>query len=561
MTFSALDTLLSHHPLAAGEIAAAIERGEISASMGLEAAPKTLVNFLREASGKGGQARLGEQYRAQLRIATILLDLGADPWLRDYYEADAFDHAINLGNAELVRTLAKHTAAPSDLLTRKRRAEHAPAIFQATNNAPLLRTMIELGFDPHATHHSGTLLHAAENAEVVQLLLAVGLDPQAKNEHGQDVQAHWDQRNISAPTRAAMETVLHAAAPQDSQRLLQDFAHACVEVGVPAAKRRLLSAGIDPTNARHDGFSLPEMVAWHAISRGLAVTSYHNQGNPNAHRKWRKLLISVAQHCQVDKWNAKDKAQLHDVINLFEVIDYHLIDANRPKTPAYSSSASKGKNKAPPPDLTREQLREAVGLPVRVGAPSLEAEQVGRWTQLMERAVAIQALDNGSLAMAWVGAHHGSWWKNGGDWQQIVDGEPVLVRLTKQITRGEFDRAWKGSKSLATRSITPTVSLLKLPTQMPQDFANYPGALGSVALVLAQAKDKSSTLSWMRDQLQSLPALESDDPWLAAGVRAMQACNDEGVAEVGRQMGAAFEQQQLRDTTPDAGQKRRGPRL
>lgn len=560
MTLSVINTLLSHHPLDAAEIAAAIERGEIAVAMGLEAEPKTLVNFFREASSKGGQARIAAQYQGQMRVARHLLGLGADPWLTDYYGNDAFDYAVQLGNAELTRTLATRRDAPPDLLTRQRRQGYAPTIFQATNNAPLLRTLIELGFDPYTTKNSATLLHEADNAEVVQLLLSAGLDPNTKNDNGLDVQAYWDQRSMPAPVRAKMETVLQEAAPQDTQRLLQEFAKSCVDVGVPAAKRRLVAAGIDPSSARYGGFSLPELVALHGISRGLAATSYHNQGNPNSHRKWRKLLMSVAQHCQVDKWSTPEKARLHDVVELFEVVDYYLIDANRPKTPSYSSSTGK-KKVAPPPDTSREQLRETMGLPARAGSPSIEADQVGRWTSIMEDAVAIKALDNGSLAMWWVAAHHRGRWNNTGNWAQPVRGEPVLVRMFKQITRGEFDQDWKGPKSVATRSMTPAISLLPLPSPMPEWFLRYPGALGSVALMLAHTKGKSPLLGWMQQQIQSFQAFEGGDRWLEAGAQAMQASNDDVVSEVGRELATLYTQQKLQDATPGTGSPRRGPRL
>ena len=566
MAFSALNTLLTSSPRDAERIAEAIRHGEISAATAVQTEPALIAHFLRAAAHVGSETRNPDQQRGQLALVDILLANGADPWVADHYGHDGFAYAVQLGNTQLLRRIAGTSPNPSLLRERPPVDRQAPVVFQGLNNAPLLRTLFDLGFDPKATWQSASLLHEAKNAEVVQLLLARGLDPNALTSTGLDVQRYWDKRNIAAPERAKMEAVLRDHTPQDPKQLIKEFGNACVEVGVPAAKQRLLAAGVDLASAEHEGFSLPELMAIRALQTGLKHLRVYTLGSPGSHKKWRKSVLSVARHSRVDTWNEPRKAQLRDTVELMELIDYHLTMQNKPRSPPMATGKSLKKPAPEPKDTSLDDLRQAVGLEPRLGGPSPKTDQLARWSQLLDRMVAGQLLDNGSLLAAWVLQATLGGWNNKGDWMTPVAGEPLFLHLAKQATQGPFDPAWQGKQSMARNMARPPIAELMLPLTLPDSLARQANGVGAMACLAAAARDPKHMVRWLNIQLEDHElsgklTLSLQDPWLKHGLQGLVDSKHPSLNDIGARLSAMTHEQDLQQDTSAPQRKRSGPRL
>lgn len=563
MTFSALDTLLAAKPSCVGGVLDAIERGEVSVAKSIEASPHLLVNFLREASQSGRERETPTQRQAQTRMIELLLAHGADPWVEDYRGKDGFYWAVILGNSAVVDMLARAPGAPADLNERTEGRDGTSVIFQACNNTPMLRTLIGLGFDKHATRNSRTLLHETQSPEAAAFLLAQNLDPAAKTDQGLDVQAYWDKMGFTAPHRSKMDLALRGYLPQEPEKLVQGFAVACLEVGVPAAKQRLVAAGIDPGVAGHAGFSLPELLAIEGLRRGLKSKGHHSLGNEMGHKHWRKLVFSAVRHCQMDKASEEQKRQLRDVVELMEMADQHLRFEHRAKT-LPSSRSLKSKNPAAPKDTSSNDLRSAVGLGPRNTTVALAAETIDRWATLLDRMVDARLVDNGSLLATWILQYSFYSWDAYANHAQ--SGEALFLRLAKQATRSDFDPNWEGPQSLAKNMYSMPLSLQRIPLPIPERLAKLPNGIGVMGSLIGTISEDRAPLQWMSARLKEHETsgdlkISMQDPWLASAVEVMKESKYPQKVELSQRLRVLAEQQDLQATTTPSHLAKRGPRL
>lgn len=157
-----------------------------------------------EAADTGANPRLPPLHAAILRkkprIATILIEAGADVSAVDSNERTAIHLVVERDLPELVEPLAKAGAPLSSLDSVGWTPLHWAA---AKDNLPLAKVLIEAGADTDArTARGGTILHEAAatgSGEMVRYFLRLGVDPTVvASDGGTALEVARDFENVAA---------------------------------------------------------------------------------------------------------------------------------------------------------------------------------------------------------------------------------------------------------------------------------------------------------------------------------------------------------------------------
>lgn len=513
MTSSILRFLLTRQPDQSELVLASIAKGEINPAADLKEDPTLLFDAIRAVNAH----QTSNAKKAQFEIIQLLDSLGGDLWLRDAYGKDAF-HFARIGNSpDLVRWLAQHRDAPSDLVARNN--PEPMALFHGAN-ATMTQALIDIGLDPRGVDSCGdTLLHKARDEDLVKVLLDAGVDPTIKNNKGLDTQKTWDASNMLLEKRQKMEAHLARAVPVDPDEVVREFGRQMSEVGVSRSRARLIEAKVDPATAEYAGFSLTELVIAQALKQGISMGG-RRQGDPRDQQKWRKLILTAMNMDPSIDPNASTPKmqQVRQCVSLFYRVAGHTLQ--KASYVGTSTSSSNKKKKPKPADTSWMDILGKVG---RLISGDDRCENVAHCTNLIQRMHDGNLVHNASPLSIWLlkdeikGAIPAQWV------QRDAEGPSLFVRLGRMATRSQWDTSWNQPNPFADTTAPDALNGLYIPPEIISAVCQEPGGLGVLMLITnVYSLDDTSSVVQACLNRGDHPTLSAEDPWLVQGIKRLE---------------------------------------
>lgn len=542
-----MTNLLEHHLLNRPEDAlytlSALENGEIN----LDRYEKddTLISMALHAAARKWHENSPAD--ALLKILQILTAHGWRAWPENGQGFHPFSEALSIRSAPIVKWLAEQPGRPADLFTLppdENGYSRGDPLFSSIRNAPMLKTLFELGARVDTLHSSGdTLLHSAETPDVVRVLLGAGADPSALDGQGNDVISVWSEKSILLKDRQEMEALISAAAPLNPDRILREFGASMQKIGVQQTKTRLSEAGIDPKTARYKDLSLVDIVVGEALEAGFKTNTYrYIDGHPLSHRKWRKLLLATLRmQGGPDRNDQSEGAQrVRESVALFLSLDRILTS---PKLAAEHKRSEEKHGKQAVIDTSVHDLCQAVGFinESDMRANHIPLDRIVAWFDRLQSSGILKNKASRTALYLISPKCAGPWTHRREDMKTAKN----FLELVKRGTRFTWDSDFGDNTHTLTR--LPPEERPAVHVQMVQAILHMPHAVGALTLLFGELAPKLIDAA-IDENIPVIPG----DRWMEKAIETQRGMSAEGPQKFGEKLSTIYESKALSATTPEA---------